>query len=209
MNKQPEVTKQTMENLENAFWKIYAQKGIDKIAVKEITDTAGYNRGTFYLYYKDIYHMLDKIEMRILEDMTNEHPGKFNHGKEQECCNEDTVELIDKISETYNKYKKYLDVLFGEHGDPGFIEKWKTQMKADLRPKLVDTELFEERIIDYVLEYHVTGSIALVRYCFTQKNPLPIEDMIHFMKSFETFYESLRREYIEQPKERRNKNSIS
>lgn len=57
MRKQPEVTEQTKTNLRTAFWELYKEKPIEKITIKEITDAAGYNRGTFYLYYKDVYDL--------------------------------------------------------------------------------------------------------------------------------------------------------
>ena len=54
MNKRPELTEQTKRNLRTAFWSLYAQKPLEKISVREITALAGYNRGTFYLYYQDV-----------------------------------------------------------------------------------------------------------------------------------------------------------
>ena len=58
MNKKQEMAEQTRMNLQEAFWNLYKEKPIEKITIKEVTNLAGYNRGTFYLYYKDIYDML-------------------------------------------------------------------------------------------------------------------------------------------------------
>ena len=69
MRKQPEVTEQTKANLRTAFWSLYKEKAIEKITIKEITDAAGYNRGTFYLYYKDVYDLFNKIEEELLEEI--------------------------------------------------------------------------------------------------------------------------------------------
>ena len=55
MKKQPQVTEQTRANLREAFWNLYAERPIERISVREITDRAGYNRATFYLYYHDVY----------------------------------------------------------------------------------------------------------------------------------------------------------
>ena len=49
MKKQPHITEQTKNNLRIAFWSLYAQKPIEKISIKEITELAGYNRGTFFI----------------------------------------------------------------------------------------------------------------------------------------------------------------
>ena len=71
MKKQPHITEQTKNNLRIAFWSLYAQKPIEKISIKEITELAGYNRGTFYLYYNDVYDLLHQIEEEILGKITD------------------------------------------------------------------------------------------------------------------------------------------
>ena len=55
MKKQPQVTEQTRANLTRAFWELFLEKPVEKITVREIAERAGYNRATFYLYYRDVY----------------------------------------------------------------------------------------------------------------------------------------------------------
>ena len=62
MAKRPHITETTRKNLIDAFWKLYQTKPIERISVREITDIAGYNRGTFYLYFKDVHDVLEQIE---------------------------------------------------------------------------------------------------------------------------------------------------
>ena len=66
MNRQTQVTDQTRTNLREAFWELYAEKSIEKITVREITDRAGYNRATFYLYYRDVYDVLEQVEDTVV-----------------------------------------------------------------------------------------------------------------------------------------------
>ncbi len=65
MKKQPHITEQT-KIICGSLSGLYAQKPIEKISIKEITELAGYNRGTFYLYYNDVYDLLHQIEEEIL-----------------------------------------------------------------------------------------------------------------------------------------------
>ena len=44
------------------------EKDIKDISVKELADYADINRCTFYLHYKDVYDMLEKIEMEFVDD---------------------------------------------------------------------------------------------------------------------------------------------
>ena len=62
MKKQPHITEQTKNNLRIAFWSLYAQKPIEKISIKEITELAGYNRGTFI--YTIMMYMIFLIRLR-------------------------------------------------------------------------------------------------------------------------------------------------
>jgi AcrR family transcriptional regulator len=64
MNRQPEITAQTRQNLIDAFWSLYCEKRIEKITVKEITIKAGYNRGTFYEYFVDVYDVFETIRRK-------------------------------------------------------------------------------------------------------------------------------------------------
>ncbi len=72
MASRPHITENTRKNLIDAFWKLYLIKPMEQISIKEITDLAGYNRGTFYLYFKDIYDALDSIERDTYDVMEAE-----------------------------------------------------------------------------------------------------------------------------------------
>lgn len=55
-------------NLISAFEIVFRNKPLDRISVKDITDAAGYNRSTFYLYFRDIYDLADAYEESVLEE---------------------------------------------------------------------------------------------------------------------------------------------
>ena len=80
MKKQPQVTEQTRANLRQAFWELYAERPVEKISVREITDRAGYNRATFYLYYHDVYELLDEIEDTVLGNIERLVQGRLLQG---------------------------------------------------------------------------------------------------------------------------------
>ena len=66
MKKQSIVTAKTRQKLIDAFWELLEKKNLNRITIKEITDLAGYNRGTFYQYFTDIYALSEDEEERIL-----------------------------------------------------------------------------------------------------------------------------------------------
>ncbi len=80
MKRQPQVTEQTRANLREAFWDLYAERPIERISVREITDRAGYNRATFYLYYHDVYELLNEIESTVLGNIERLVQGRLLQG---------------------------------------------------------------------------------------------------------------------------------
>ena len=64
MKKQPAITEQTKQNLMDAFWSYYARKKIEQITVKQITEKAGYNRGTFLNIFRMFMMCLSRSKTR-------------------------------------------------------------------------------------------------------------------------------------------------
>lgn len=49
------------ESLYEAAYQLFVTKGINETAISDIVKKAGVGKGTFYLYFKDKYDILDKI----------------------------------------------------------------------------------------------------------------------------------------------------
>lgn len=59
----------TKEAIQNAFIELLIHQEYTKISVSSITKTAGINRGTFYLHYKDKDGVLQTIEERLFQEL--------------------------------------------------------------------------------------------------------------------------------------------
>ncbi len=171
MNKQLEITMQTRKNIIDAFWQIYCEKRIEKITIKDITTKAGYNRGTFYEYFTDIYDVLGQIEASILPDL----------GKHKNIMTDTNTQLpIKHLIEVYSRNKKYFVVLLGKNGDPAFHEKLKNVYKELLRPRLQSLSS-DDFILECTLEYAISAFIGVLTYCFTQEEDPDIPKMVQFL----------------------------
>jgi AcrR family transcriptional regulator len=122
MNKQPVITEQTRSNLLEAFWSLYTEKRIDQITVKEIAARAGYNRGTFYEYFRDVHQCLELIETRSLPrlDELPPMPGGATP----------SPDFIESFITLYQEKFKYYDVLLGDQGNPSFQRRLIDCIKA-------------------------------------------------------------------------------
>lgn len=174
MKKQPEITKQTKQNLSDAFWQIYCEKRIEKITVKDITTKAGYNRSTFYEYYTDVYDVLEQIESSVLPDIE----------KHKKIAQKKSMHIpLRHLVEVFSKNKQYLIVLLGKNGDPAFRDKMKNTYKDLVRPILQSTET-DDYTLEYGLEYAMSAIIGMITYCFTTEESPDIERMTTLLISF-------------------------
>ena len=55
-----------------AGYELFLQKGIEKTSIGDIAERAGVAKGTFYLYFKDKYDLLDKLILKKSNDIIRE-----------------------------------------------------------------------------------------------------------------------------------------
>jgi AcrR family transcriptional regulator len=168
MRKQPEITEQTRQNILDAFWSLYAKKRIDQITVKEIAAKAGYNRGTFYEYFRDVRECLELIEARSLPRF-DELPPLLNGASP-------SPGFVESFASAYREKYKYYDVLLGEKGDPSFHRKLVDNIKAAMMEAFPGKTGEEAVEIDLMLEYSVSGMISIMRYYSHSKPKRSVEE---------------------------------
>lgn len=173
MKKQPEVTAVTRENLIEAFWSLYCQKKIEHISIKEITDTAGYHRSTFYEYFVDIYDLLNQVEDSLVVYIKDEV------SKSLVVVQEGNV--LQGLADAYESKGKYLGVLLGENGDPYFSKK----LKSVLRPVLIEIFGISESDLHtgYIFEFGFSAILAAITHWYQSNKNLPSNELVHLVRS--------------------------
>lgn len=177
-NKQPEITAQTRRNLKEAFWGLYLEKPLSRISIKEITDRAGYNRGTFYLYYRDVHDILECIEQEILDTLTMLIQERLI--KDGRLNIQANMGLILELTQEYQR-GRVIAKLLGDDGDPYF----KTRFKELIWP-LVETYLSpagsfspsEERMVK---SFYLSGLLAVITSWLEDDSGMTIDQLIEFI----------------------------
>lgn len=176
MKKQPQITGQTKSSLRNAFWTLYSQKPIEKITIKEITDLAGYNRGTFYLYYKDVYDILAQIEEELLE-LVQQILEEATAGGSLDLSRQ-----MSSLIEMSHTYSPYFSVLISDRGDPKFL----TRLKDILRPTIHQVLFsfpdrhYEEAEQLYLSEFYISGILGVMSK-WLEHPLLSLDEMLNFL----------------------------
>ena len=172
MNKQPDITDATRNNLLTAFWKLYESKEVQDIRIKELTDIAGYHRATFYQYFTDIYDLLNKEE----EDLIN----LIESMKDKNLPADASPDLLKSIANFYKSNGKRISLLIGPGGDSGFIEKLKNVTYKDFHFGEVVPDTPE---VSVVFEFGLYGLLMSFNRWYQIKDELDVETFTEIARS--------------------------
>ena len=70
--KNPKVDRRirkTRDTLKRTLAELVREKDLRDITVRDITEKADLNRGTFYLHYKDVYDLMEKMEDDLISEI--------------------------------------------------------------------------------------------------------------------------------------------
>lgn len=116
--KEDRRVRRTKKLLTQALTQLLQEKQINEITVKELTDLADMNRGTFYLYYKDMFDMLEKIEdgmFAALDAIVSLH--------EHDDVSQQTKPILLDLFRFIQDNQEMCRVLLSPHGDMNFLHR--------------------------------------------------------------------------------------
>lgn len=140
-----------------AFCRLYAEKPLEKIYVKDVIGLAGYNRSTFYEYFTDIYAVLDYIEDDVIEYIKT---GLHNSTKSQA----DLLTLLVAKED-------YLKVLLGTFGCVHFQDRLKEEFMNNVKP--TDNSALQS----YLTEFHMTVSLSMYRLWLKRGKDISLNEL--------------------------------
>ncbi len=68
--------KKTRRSIQNAFLQLRRKKPLERITIKELAERAEISKATFYLHYKDIYDLSERLQEDVIQNILNNlaHP---------------------------------------------------------------------------------------------------------------------------------------
>ncbi len=141
--------KRTKTNIVNAFIKLRANKPLEKISVKELSDCAFINKATFYAHYKDIYDLSEQLENEVLDKMMNDivHP-EYLILKPKEGL----LELMNSIMMQGSLF----DTLFSDTRQTRLLEVLERKLKNKITEIIPETQVSLE--LDILFSVLIRGS---------------------------------------------------
>ena len=173
MKKEDRRVRRTRKILTQALTELLQRKQVNEITVKELTDLADMNRGTFYLYYKDIYDMLEKIQDEMFEKLDTIFALRGD-----EKVTEQTKPILLDLYRFIGENQEMCRVLLSPNGDMSFLHR----LNEVLREKCLHMYLgagpaANEEDFDYRYSFVVYGCAGIIRAWVGRNCPESPEQM--------------------------------
>ena len=162
----------TKRAIQKAFAKLLAEKDINDITVSDIAATADINRKTFYNYYGGIYAVVDEIE--------NDVVSRFDEALTE-------IDMLNNAASPYMIFDIFTSVIYTNIEFFGYLLSMDSNLS--LTAKLVDLLKDKTRSIltryltispsrmELMLDFMVTGFVAVYRSWFNSDRSRPIEEI--------------------------------
>lgn len=162
----------TKTKLRDGLIALIMQKPIKDITVRELTELVDLNRGTFYLHYRDIYDMIEQLELEIEQDVNlilDEHPP--------EACPDNPGPIATAFFEYLTEHASLCQALLSPNGDRAFVEQIKVLIENRFLQHIKETgnQVWGEFSGLYV-SYIISGCLGMLEHWLnTGMKQSPIE----------------------------------
>ncbi|MGE7926552.1 TetR/AcrR family transcriptional regulator [Lysinibacillus xylanilyticus] len=115
----------TKNEIKQAFFSLLSEKNFEAITVRDITELANINRGTFYLHYVDKYNLLEQYENEIFEKFNAILDATTNLDLDINQFKQERLPVMVQILQVFYEEADFLKLILGPNGDPYFHEKMR------------------------------------------------------------------------------------
>lgn len=157
--KEDRRVRRTKKMLAQGLTQLMQQKQVKDITVRELADLADVNRGTFYLYYRDIFDMLEKLEEELF-DRFNQIIAAHQEGP----ILSRTRPMFGDLFQFIHENQEICRILLSENGDMKFLERLSNLVEERLRADWLSShDGLTECEFEYRYAFGVMGCVGLVR----------------------------------------------
>lgn len=160
-----EMVEKTKEKIQQSFLQLLKEKNFMKVSVRDITESAEINRGTFYLHYLDKYDLLDQMEEGLLLDLEKHlerlKPDVLLEEAEKGNISRHAVEVFRYIQMNAERFQVFL----GGNNHIGFHKRLKHFFVDHFVDKMMKNENFFKGVAvppDYLSSFATSAFLGLI-----------------------------------------------
>jgi AcrR family transcriptional regulator len=156
----------TKRLLRDALTELMEEKGFEGITVRDLTEKAEINRGTFYLHYRDKYDLLEQSEEEILQAIEAITLGIDPKIALTYTNQAEPFPVILKLFEFFQENASFMKVVLGPKGDPSFQVKLKGLIKKIFLQNVAQLLNSEKMMVpvEFFLSYVASAHLGVIQH---------------------------------------------
>lgn len=161
--------------LKESLLSLMKEKSFSEISVRDVTDGADMNRGTFYLHYSGTAELLQSLEADLLEELQALVDANI-----QQSFNDRTVRpVLEPVLAFAAQHREEWEVLLTGNAASSFIQSLQQLIRRNGAP-LLEAWFHPQdpALTDYILGFLTWGFVGLLREWFRQDMRLPQETLL-------------------------------
>ncbi|WP_411677355.1 TetR/AcrR family transcriptional regulator [Caproicibacter sp.] len=129
-----------MGRLYDAAYELFTSKGVHATVVDEIVQHAGVAKGTFYLYCRDKYDLVNKVILRKTSTLLEETMRALTKKKEEQPMSfqQSVVFFVDSLIRTFRNDTRFLELVFKNLSPTLFERLFRCTELEDVRKEFVE-----------------------------------------------------------------------
>ena len=163
----------TKRAIRNALATLMTEKNYNDITIKDIADTADINRKTFYNYYRGVYQVIEEIENELIAKLDS-IIGEVNFKNYIENPSNVLKKMNAVMSEDLEFYGHLFSLKDGLTLMQKVVDFFKSKTKETIQQQFPD---LESTFLDIVLDYTITGTIAVYHQWFNSARRESLDDV--------------------------------
>ena len=151
--------RRTRKQLQTALAALMREKDISDITVRELTELADVNRGTFYSHYKDLYDMLEQVEQELFQQLS-----QVLSAHDAQSLHEDLTPILMDVFHFVLEHREQFMTILGQGEDERFFLRLRELIYNMYQQEWNGTyDLGSAASTNYFLEFVVSGVVGLAR----------------------------------------------
>ena len=152
--------RKTRRVLRTCLTTLLKEKKIQDITVRELAEMADINRGTFYLHYKDVYDLMEQMELEMMTELEE----MLDYHKVPDLKQKPSLFFFD----LYPLIRENADIivcLLGENGDMNFVNHLKQMLQERCLKRWLTMKSTEDaETLEAYSAFIVSGCVGIVQY---------------------------------------------
>ncbi|MBX8994404.1 TetR family transcriptional regulator [Staphylococcus pettenkoferi] len=172
--------RKTKEAIKYALIDLLKHKTLEKITIKDITESADINRGTFYLHYLDKYDLLEQIEDEYIERLSQSLDYDLfltPHIDAETFAREFATKILRNILYYIGDNLEFYRVVLNIGHTTRIEEKIRETMFKNMEKHITQQDMISAVPKSYFHSYVAGATISFIKHWVRDDNP-PSADLV-------------------------------